>query len=201
MGWRWRDICEELDVSQQTISRVLKQAGGDALSSCRSLPGPVVACLSVRRSSRPDVCASRSPRSLGVLARSTSTVSREVNENRWAWSVSGVGGGSSGADDRGRCGPNPTKLSQLVSPDWSRTLRTVSSSSGLRSRSRTAVIDEFSDDPEMRVSPETIYKELFVQGRGSLRKELRNVPDAAVEPGDGPRTSTQWWLTARSSTR
>ena len=34
------------------------------------------------------------------------------------------------------------------------------------------IIDEFGDDPDMRVSPETIYKELFVQGRGSLRKEL-----------------------------
>ena len=31
---------------------------------------------------------------------------------------------------------------------------------------------EFPDDPEMRVSHETIYKSLFVQGRGELRKEL-----------------------------
>ena len=38
------------------------------------------------------------------------------------------------------------------------------------------IIDEFPDDPDMRVSPETIYKELFVQGRGSLRKELAKVP-------------------------
>ena len=27
-GMRWRDICEEVDVSQQTISRVLSEAGG-----------------------------------------------------------------------------------------------------------------------------------------------------------------------------
>ena len=32
--------------------------------------------------------------------------------------------------------------------------------------------DDFPDDPEMRVSHETIYTSLFVQGRGSLRKEL-----------------------------
>ena len=31
---------------------------------------------------------------------------------------------------------------------------------------------DFPDDPEMRVSPETIYQTLFVQGRGGLRKEL-----------------------------
>jgi IS30 family transposase len=32
--------------------------------------------------------------------------------------------------------------------------------------------DDFPEDPEMRVSHETIYTSLFVQGRGSLRKEL-----------------------------
>ncbi len=31
---------------------------------------------------------------------------------------------------------------------------------------------EFPDDLEMRVSPETIYQSLFVQGRGALRREL-----------------------------
>ena len=31
---------------------------------------------------------------------------------------------------------------------------------------------EFPDDPEMRVSHETIYLSLFVQARGALRKEL-----------------------------
>ncbi len=31
---------------------------------------------------------------------------------------------------------------------------------------------EFPDDPMMRVSHETIYKSLYVQGRGELRREL-----------------------------
>jgi transposase, IS30 family len=31
---------------------------------------------------------------------------------------------------------------------------------------------DYPDDPEMRVSPETIYQSLFVQGRGELRREL-----------------------------
>lgn len=34
------------------------------------------------------------------------------------------------------------------------------------------LIMDFPDDPEMRVSHETIYKELYVQGRGVLRREL-----------------------------
>jgi IS30 family transposase len=31
---------------------------------------------------------------------------------------------------------------------------------------------EFPDDPEMRVSPETIYQSLYVQARGALRRDL-----------------------------
>ena len=31
---------------------------------------------------------------------------------------------------------------------------------------------DFPDDPEMRVSPETIYQSLYVQGRGALKREL-----------------------------
>jgi IS30 family transposase len=34
------------------------------------------------------------------------------------------------------------------------------------------LVEEFADDPEMRVSHETIYLSLFVQSRGALRKEL-----------------------------
>ena len=34
------------------------------------------------------------------------------------------------------------------------------------------LVEEFPDDPEMRVSHETIYVSLFVQSRGALRKEL-----------------------------
>ena len=34
------------------------------------------------------------------------------------------------------------------------------------------LVEEFPNDPEMRVSHETIYLSLFVQARGALRKEL-----------------------------
>ena len=47
-----------------------------------------------------------------------------------------------------------------------------SSCGGRRSRSRVGWCGEFPDDPEMRVSHETIYQSLFVQSRGALRKEL-----------------------------
>jgi IS30 family transposase len=34
------------------------------------------------------------------------------------------------------------------------------------------LVGEFPDEPEMRVSDETIYLSLFVQSRGALRKQL-----------------------------
>jgi len=39
---------------------------------------------------------------------------------------------------------------------------------GLRPRSRVGWWYEFPDDPEMRVSHETIYVSLFVQSRGAV---------------------------------
>ena len=35
---------------------------------------------------------------------------------------------------------------------------------------------QFPDDPQMRVSPETIYQSLYVQSRGALRRDLTQVP-------------------------
>src|SRR5918994_664133 len=44
---------------------------------------------------------------------------------------------------------------------------------------------DFPDDPEMRVSHETIYQSLFVQGRGELRRELaRMLARGATLPQD-----------------
>ena len=65
-------------------------------------------------------------------------------------------------------------------------------------RSREAAI-EFPDHPEMRVSQETIYQSLFVQGRGELRKELVRClrsgrPDAASSAGERPgRAGSRTW--------
>ena len=48
------------------------------------------------------------------------------------------------------------------------------------------LVEEFPDDPEMRVSHETIYVSLFVQSRGALRKELPAICGRGTQraPGD-----------------
>ena len=40
---------------------------------------------------------------------------------------------------------------------------------------------DFGDDESMRISHETIYKSLYLQGRGELRRELARTREEAVE--------------------
>ena len=107
--------------------------------------------------------------SIGVrLGRAPSTVSREVAAN----------GGRAGyrahlADERAvrlLARPKVSKLAgcpRLGAEVEQRLLLRWSPQQIARS-----LRDDFAHDPEMWVSHETIYTSLFVQGRGSLRKEL-----------------------------
>lgn len=102
------------------------------------------------------------------LDRAPSTISREVawngeRDDYRAWSADAA------ALERGRR-PKPAKLSLD-----SRLCREVEL--GLQARwspqqISAHLIREYPDDVDMRVSHETIYKTLFVQARGALRKEL-----------------------------
>jgi IS30 family transposase len=103
-----------------------------------------------------------------VLARSPGTVSREVGANggreRYrAWK----------ADERAcrrAARPKPSLFEQRrgLGAYVEAKLQLKWSPQEIAGRLRI----EYPDDPEMRVSPETIYQSLFVQGRGGLRKEL-----------------------------
>lgn len=101
------------------------------------------------------------------LGRSPSTVTREVAAN----------GGREGyrawaAHQRARTQvrrPKPFKLTEgplLI--EVSQRLMQLWSPQEIAGRLRL----DFPDDPGMRVSHETIYQSLFVQGRGELRREL-----------------------------
>ena len=72
--------------------------------------------------------------------------------------------------DAGRRGPRNAKLATNLA------LRRVVQEGLLRRESPEQIAGrlehDFPDDPEMRVSPETIYQSLFIQSRGGLRREL-----------------------------
>ena len=102
------------------------------------------------------------------LGRSASTVCREVNENRGRARYRAL------LADRGAqrraLRPKGAKLVQC------RRLRSVVERK-LEARWSPQQIsgwlaERYPNDPEMRVSHETIYQSLFVQSRGALRKEL-----------------------------
>ena len=102
------------------------------------------------------------------LGRAPSTVSREVGANggrrRYrAWLADQRAGRRS---ER----PKPCKLglSLGLRNEVSRRLAQCWSPEQISRRLPT----EYPDDPTMRVSHETIYRSLYVQGRGALRKEL-----------------------------
>jgi IS30 family transposase len=102
------------------------------------------------------------------LGRCVSTVSREVAANGGrdayrAWA------GQLRAEQRARR-PKPSKLGSC--PRLRRQVEEWLSEWWSPDEIAVRLRQEFPDDPMMRVSYETIYKTLFVQGRGELRREL-----------------------------
>jgi IS30 family transposase len=147
----------------------LRQAGG--------VPGnaPAAGCgrylsLAEREEIAAGVAAGEPVRGIAArLRRAPSTVSREVRRNAGYRGRYRAVAAQVRAEERARR-PKPAKLAvtgelrewvqQKLEKNWSP--EEVSA--------RLAI--EFPGRPEMRVSPETIYQSLYVQGRGALRREL-----------------------------
>lgn len=101
---------------------------------------------------------------------SRSTVSRELSRHRFP----GGGYDPYAAQMRAERDASRPKVRKL---DASRPLRAyVLAKLALRWSPKQISVQlarEFPDDEEMRVSPETIYQALYVQGKGALRQELK----------------------------
>lgn len=163
------DVAREVARSKTLVNRVIREAGGVA----RRLewdPSPARISAAEREEIRSGLERGESFRSIACrLLRAPSTISREVNANGGRRKYEGWRAHRR-ASDRARR-PKVAKLAGcprlraqvetwLEEELWSPT----QISAQLRI--------EFPDDPIMRVSPETIYQSLYVQGRGALRKEL-----------------------------
>jgi IS30 family transposase len=167
-GMLQREIAKTLGVSQQLVSLVLSPRGGvHRIEDWRGSE----ARLSLEDRIDIGVGCQRgdSLRAIALgIGRSPSTVSREV----------AAGGGRVSyrplsAHRRAHAlarRPKPTKLSshERLRDRVIGDLRRQWSPEQISRRLR----EDFSDDGSMRISHETIYKSLFVQGRGELRKEL-----------------------------
>ena len=105
------------------------------------------------------------------LDRAPSTISRELSRNGtvgrpWRYRATSA---NSKAEIRARR-PKATRLgsSPRLHEEVQRRLILKNSPEQISHR----LVEDFPDDPEMRVSHETIYQAIYVQGRGTLRREL-----------------------------
>jgi len=168
-GATYRDILEVVDTSMGAITIVLKQWGGVTRSDTTWQPSPHRLSLDDRIEIRLGLERSESYRRIAErIGRDKSTVCREVNRNGGRESYKPVPAHDRAFQQARR--PKPTKLG--TNPKLCRRVVTelekLWSPEEIAGRLRT----EFADDESMRVSHETIYKSIYVQGRGSLRKEL-----------------------------
>src|SRR4051794_20016065 len=147
----------------------LRQAGGVRPRRGRNLQGRYLS-FAEREEIALARAAGESMRSIARrLKRSPSTISRELARNGEAPGRYRATTAHAAAWRRaGR--PKPAKLAtnRVLRETVERYLEKKYSPEQIAGRLRT----EFPDQPEMRVSHETIYQSLYVQTRGALRREL-----------------------------
>ena len=165
-GGRPQQVADAVGVTVRSVFRVIAEAGG---MPCRQ-------SVSSKRLSLGD----REEISRGLEAGDTFTAVAA----RIGWHVSTVsrevasGGGRAGyrawrADrlaGQRRARPKAEKLS--VNPRLAAAVEVLLMQGWSPEQISGRLPMEFPDDDTMRVSPETIYRSLFLQGRGALRKEL-----------------------------
>lgn len=168
-GHTYQEILDRVDTSMGAIAKVWKHWGGVSRSDDSYEPSQHRLSLDDRVEIRLGLERGESYQRIAErIGRHKSTVCREVNHN------GGRGGyrpveAHQQAWMRARR-PKPTKLGgnprlcERVVTDLGRLWSPQQVSRRLKT--------ELPDDETMRVSHETIYKSLYVQGRGSLRKEL-----------------------------
>jgi IS30 family transposase len=105
-----------------------------------------------------------------TLGRSPSTVSRELGRNSLARRGRYRASSAQAAADARARRPKPAKLAmhQVLRREVQDRLDHHHSPEQIARR----LVEDFPDDAEMRVSHETIYRSLYVQGRGALRRDL-----------------------------
>jgi IS30 family transposase len=191
---RWKagetvaQIARTMGKHHLALFRVVRPYGGIAPAErCRSR---LALTLGEREEISRGLCARRSIRQIArVLGRSPSSVSREIARNTHHWWQYRAHRADQRAWDRAlrpkRCHlaghPQLAKLvAQKLRLQWS-----PQQVAGWLAR-------EYGDAKSMRVSHETIYKSLFIQARGALKKQLT----AHLRRGRTLRRSRQYANTA-----
>jgi len=160
-------IARLFDRGHSSVQRILQDCGG--MRPAQRRRSKLALSLSEREAISRSVIAGHSMRSIGVsLGRAPSTISRELRRNG------------------GRQGYRASEADQAA---WGRARRPKSCKL-VQNRALARIVAEklrlewspqqiagwlnhrFPDDENYRVSHETIYRSLFIQARGALKKEL-----------------------------
>ena len=168
-GATYREILDQVDTSSGAITIALRDWGGVTRSDVVWAPSPARLSLEERLAIKVGLEVGRSFTGIArELGRAPSTVSREVAANGGRDRYKPVAAHRRAALCARR--PKPTKLAsnaqlcERVIAD----LHKLWSPEEIHARLRT----EYPERPEMWVSHETIYKSIYIQGRGELRREL-----------------------------
>jgi len=166
-GATFETAASAVGCSTKSIQRFLALTGG--LKRRVKERSPLRLSLAEREELSRGLVAGDSLRAIATrLGRAPSTVAREV---AWSGPRSGYRAWRADSDaiSRGRR-PKPAKLAvdSRLCREVERGLRAHWSPQQIAAR----LIRDYPDDLDMRVSHETIYRTLFVQARGALRKEL-----------------------------
>lgn len=168
-GMAAKDVAREISRSVSFVFQVIREAGGVA----RRLdwdPSPARLSAADREEIRCGLDAGESFRAIGRrIGRAGSTVSREVGANGGRDGYAGWRAHRRSSELARR--PKVAKLAACVElraqvEDW------LENEQWSPAQISAQLRIEFPHDPMMRVSAETIYQSLYVQGRGALRKEL-----------------------------
>jgi len=166
-GESLQHIAQLFDRNHSSIQRILAETGGIRPTPRRR--SRLALTLAEREEISRAVVAGHSMRSIAVqLGRAPSTISREIMRNG-GQACYRASQAEESAWDRGRR-PKTCKLAQnralarLVAGKLQRRWSPEQIAGWLK---RT-----YPDDTSRQVSPETIYRSLFIQARGALKKEL-----------------------------
>ena len=187
-GENVRSVAASYGYTHRAMGRVLRRTGG--LRPRHRTRSPLRLSRAERDEILKGLSAGESVRSIArVIGRAPSTISREVRRNHGrrqyrAWL----------ADDMANARSERPKLTKL---EGHPRLRLVVEGMLQKRYSPEQISEtlkrEFADEPEMRVSHEAIYRSIFIQGRGALRKELarflrtgrvRRAPRTRAQPAD-----------------
>ena len=166
-GEAFSEIGRALGRAKQTIHSIVLKRGGVAPAERRHRVRGLQ--LSDREEISRGIAAGKSIRLMArELGRAPSTISRELERN-----TGRHGYRAHSAELKARARARRPKRCLLASNERLRAVVTEKLQRNWSPRQISGyLIHQFPDDPSMRVSSETIYRSLFIQARGVLKKDL-----------------------------